>query len=304
MFNRKKLSVEPNEVTTPIARNDFKVETVTEPESVEEPEPEEIEEENTFRGDSPILEISQRNWEVHRPKKARRRKISLAVSQPFISDEEAFDSGFGKDSEEPQFDGDYDEATNEYYDPAKLTFIFSTPSPLVKKSTQIEESEKSVSPDQSPNHSYDRRDGAESGKEPVVTKVEDLLKFTPDALNLWRRRQNVVDQLEERSDKVEHVKDDDDAVVDVEEDDNDASYDPENVDDDDNDDDDDVELLKSANVPIIRNRQHHRHDVSKTSNVVKGKADSLELEDKNFPLKRRNDVSHAQYGNLKFFKNL
>ena len=40
MFNRKKLSVEPKEVTTPIARNDFKVETVTEPESVEEPEPE------------------------------------------------------------------------------------------------------------------------------------------------------------------------------------------------------------------------------------------------------------------------
>ena len=282
-----------------MARNDFKVETVTAPESVEEPDPEVIEEENTFRGDSPILEISQRNWEVHRPKKARRRKISLAVSQPFISDEEAFDSGLGKDSEEPQFDGDYDEATNEYYDPAKLTFIFSTPSPLVKKSTQIEESEKSVSPDQSPNHSYDRRDGAESGKEPVVTKVEDLLKFTPDALNLWRRRQNVVDQLEERSDKVEHVKDVD-AVVDLEEDDNDdASYDPENVDDDD-DDDDDVELLKSANVPIIRNRQIHRHDkddVSKTSNVVKGKADSLELEDKNFPLKRRNDVSHAQYGN-------
>jgi len=165
----------------------------------------------------------------------------------------------------------------------------------------------------SPNHSYDRQDVAYSGKEPVVSKVEDLLKFTPDSLHLWRRRQKVVDQMEERSDNVEHVKEVDDVDVEADvdddkEDDVDAGYDPENVEDADNDDDDDVVLQESANVPIIRNRQNQRRktqndkvDVSKTSNVdVKGKADSLELEEKNFPLKRRNDVSHAQYGKSTF----
>jgi hypothetical protein len=99
---------------------------------------------------SPILEISQRNWETHLGN--RRRKKLAGIAQPFLSEERTFDAD--PDPEDADADADYD-ATNNYYDPAKLTFIFSTPSPLVKKSALLEESDKSSGGQaRSPNHSY------------------------------------------------------------------------------------------------------------------------------------------------------
>ena len=160
--------------------------------------------------------------------------------------------------------------THEYYDPAKLTFIFSTPSPLIKKSSQIDESVKShldnnnnhattdldnnnnhattqLDDDnidsasrrnhniQSPNHAYNSGEEEEKPVEPpIVTKMEDLLKFTSEfQKTIKSRRQKVADSFEES----EASK----SLVDIE----DADYD---------EDERDEILQASANVPIRKNR--------------------------------------------------
>jgi len=123
--------------------------------------------------------------------------------------------------------------THEYYDPAKLTFIFSTPTPLIKKSSLIDESVKThldnsnnhatIDVDennnhnnhddddnihsasrrnhqiQSPNHSYESYEEEKIPIEPpIVTKIEDLLKFTSEfQKTIKSRRQKVADSFEE-----------------------------------------------------------------------------------------------------------
>jgi hypothetical protein len=176
----------------------------------------------------------------------------------------------------------------------------------IKKSAFIDESEKSASVNHSPNHSYDVVDADANAdaatdadvdadadadavtdvdknakREPIVTKVEDLMKLAERVQNL-RRRQNIpVDILQERFD----VNDDDD-----------VNYDAEN----------DDFLQATVNVPIIKNRQNHRqeNDAFTTSKTSKSTVDSSEFEEKNFPLKRRNDITHAQYGKYQHIKKV
>jgi len=228
----------------------------------------------------------------------RRKKVSV-VTKPFISDEIAFDADPESREEgnvRGNVNGDYDvddDATHEYYDPAKLTFIFSTPSPLIKKSSQFEETEKT---NKSPNHSYDE----DSVQPPIVSKIEDLLKFTNDFQTTFKkRRQKVIKSFEEQSS-------------------DDENYDDEN----------DATLQASANVPIVKNRidqneeeeenddnednhhneDHHQNDEHEQIQEEEEKDVSTattaattvgsELEEKSFPMERRYDVSHAQYGNF------
>jgi hypothetical protein len=215
----------------------------------------------------------------------RRKKVSV-VTKPFISDEIAFDVD-PESREKGNINGDYDvddDATHEYYDPAKLTFIFSTPSPLIKKSSQFEETEKT---NKSPNHSYDE----DSVEPPIVTKIEDLLKFTNDFQTTFKkRRQKVIKSFEEQSS-------------------DDENYDDEN----------DATLQASANVPIVKNRidqneeeeeneennHHEEHEQIKeeeekdvSTATTAATTVGSELEEKSFPMERHYDVSHAQYGNF------
>ena len=193
MFNRKRQ-------TNPLQRQseaDGERETAqTEREETEIEIVNEINKENDSTSDDddlPILEVSQRNWELHRNTKNQRRKIlNSAISQPFIADDEAFDLGRDEDNvgNVNYDDNNNNDDNNEYYDPAKLSFIFSTPSPLIKKLAQFEESDKTNDLNRSPIHSYNINnhdddvdnddDEVEEDEGKIVTKIEDLLKFTKD----------------------------------------------------------------------------------------------------------------------------
>jgi hypothetical protein len=177
-----------------------------------------------------------------------------------------------------------DLSTHEYYDPAKLTFIFSTPSPLVKKSSQIEDSVESAShSNNNPNHLYN-----DAPTEPMVTKVEQLLKFTTDfqkSVKSRRRqimnerqpdeedsiRQKVFDEIERRSDDIDYDNERDEIIQ------------------------------ANANVPISKSSHRLAEKITSTTTQAptteESKLDSFEEEEKSFPMERRYDVSsHAVSG--------
>jgi hypothetical protein len=199
-----------------------------------------------------------------------------------------------------QYDNSDEVMTHEYYDPAKLTFIFSTPSPLIKKSSQIDESIKShldnnnnnhATTDlgnnnsnnnnhhstttlddekiasasrrnqniQSPNHAYNSDEEDEEEKpieRPIVTKMEDLLKFTSEfQKTIKARRQKVADSFEES----EASK----SLVDIN--DNDDDYDEEERD----------EILQAnANVPIRKNRLRNALTTTSSATETEEKVES------------------------------